>query len=104
MSKDFVECRNGSFYLIGSRIPLAHVVREYQRGEPSEAIRLHYPALSLEQVYGAISFYLGRKSEVEADIAARKREEDSFTAAHPTPTEVQNTFKRMRRQTFARRS
>ena len=65
MSKDFVECRNGSFYLIGSRIPLAHVVREYQRGEPSEAIRLHYPALSLEQVYGAISFYLGRKSEVE---------------------------------------
>jgi uncharacterized protein (DUF433 family) len=55
MNKNFVECRDGSFYLIGSRVPLAHLVRESQQGEPSEAIRSHYPTLSLEQVYGAIT-------------------------------------------------
>src|ERR1035438_3634716 len=33
MSKEFVERRDGSFYLIGSRVPLAHIVREFQRGE-----------------------------------------------------------------------
>ena len=31
--EEFVERRDGSFYLIGSRVPLAHVVREFQQGE-----------------------------------------------------------------------
>ncbi len=64
MSKEFVERRDGSFYLIGSRVPLAHKVREFQRGESPEALRSHYPALSLEQVYGAITFYLGSQDGV----------------------------------------
>ena len=58
MDRDFVERRDGSFYLIGSRVPLAYLVREFQQGEPPEAIRSHYPTLNLEQVYGAITFYL----------------------------------------------
>ena len=104
MSKEFVEHRDESFYLIGSRVPLAHIVREFQRGESPEAIRSHYPALSLEQVYGAITFYLGRKEEVEGDIAEREREEDAFTAAHPTPPEVKKAFERMRQQSLSRPS
>ena len=71
--KEFIEHRDGSFYLVGSRVPLAHIVREFQRGESPEAIRSHYPALSLEQVYGAITFYLGSQQEVEKDIAERER-------------------------------
>ena len=81
MTKEFVERRHGSFYLIGSRVPLAFIVREFQNGEAPEAIRLHYPTLSLEQVYGAITFYLGNKAEAEEDIAARKREEDEFSSS-----------------------
>ena len=46
MSREFVEDRDGSFYLIGSRVPLAHLVWEFQRGESPEAIRSHYPTLS----------------------------------------------------------
>jgi uncharacterized protein (DUF433 family) len=59
MSKEFVVRRDESFYLKGSRVPLAHIVREFQHGESPEAIRSQYPALSLEQVYGAITFFLG---------------------------------------------
>ncbi|MGD1073562.1 MAG: DUF433 domain-containing protein [Bryobacteraceae bacterium] len=103
MSREFVERRDESFYLIGSRVPLAHIVREFQRGESPEAIRSHYPALSLEQVYGAITFYLGSQKDVEADIAEREREEDAFTTAHPTPPEVRMTFERMQ-QSVSRRS
>ncbi|MEK7995656.1 MAG: DUF433 domain-containing protein [Planctomycetota bacterium] len=103
MSKEFVERRDGSFYLIGSRVPLAHIVREFQRGESPEALRSHYPALSLEQVYGAITFYLGNQEDVERDIVEREREEDAFTAAHPTPPAVRMTFERMRQQTVSRR-
>ncbi len=104
MSKEFVERRNESFYLIGSRVPLAHIVREFQRGESPEAIRSHYPALSLEQVYGAITFYLGRQEDVEGDVAEREREEDAFTDARPTPPKVKKMFERMRQQSAPRRS
>jgi len=104
MSKEFVERRDGSFYLVGSRVPLAHILREFQRGESPEAIRSDYPALSLEQVYGAITFYLGSKEEVEGDIAEREREEDAFTAAHQTPPDVKKAFERMRQQSLSRPS
>jgi uncharacterized protein (DUF433 family) len=104
MTKEFVERRQGSFYLIGSRVPLAHVVREFERGESPEAIRSHYPTLSLEQVYGAITFYLGHKEEVEKDIAEREREEDDFSKTHPAPPEIKEKFERMRQQMLSRRS
>lgn len=104
MSKEYVERREGSFYLIGSRVPLAHIVREFQRGESPEAVRSHYPALSLEQVYGAITFYLGSQEDVERDIVERERDEDTFTAAHPTHPDVKMKFDRMRQQTVSRRS
>jgi hypothetical protein len=83
---------------------LAHIVREFQNGEPPEAIRLHYPTLSLEQVYGAITFYLGNKEEVEKDIIEREREEDEYTRTHPTPSEIKEKFERMRQQTLTRQS
>jgi hypothetical protein len=60
-------------------------VREFQQGEPPEAIRSHYSTLGLEQVYGAIASYLSHKEEVEKDVAEREREEDAYRAAHPAP-------------------
>jgi uncharacterized protein (DUF433 family) len=102
MDRDFVERRDGSFYLIGSRVPLAHLVREFQHGESPEAIRSHYPTLSLEQVYGAMTFYLGNKEEVEKDMAERDRVEDEFTKAHPTPPHLKEKLERARQQLLAR--
>jgi uncharacterized protein (DUF433 family) len=104
MSREFVERRDGSFYLIGSRVPLAHLVREFQRGELPEAIRSHYPTLSLEQVYGAITFYLGAKEEVEADLTERERVEDEFTKTHPAPPHLKEKLERARQQLLARRT
>jgi hypothetical protein len=85
-------------------VPLAHVAREFQNGESPEVIRSHHPTLSLEQVYGAITFYVSNKEEVENDIAERKREEDEYTRTHPTPPEIKEKFARMREQMVTRRS
>ena len=104
MSKEYVERRHDSFYLIGSRVPLAHIVRPFQHGASPEAIRSHYPTLTLEQVYGAITFYLGNKEEVEKDIAAREAEEDAFSESHPAPPEIKEKFDRMRQQMASRQS
>lgn len=104
ISREFIERRDGSFYLIGSRVPLAHLVREYQHGESPDTIRSHYPTLSLEQVYGAITFYLGHKEEAEQDIAERERVEDEFSRTHPAPPELKEKLERARQQLLARRS
>ena len=103
MAKEHVEERHGSFYLFGSRVPLAHIVRQFQNGEPPEAIRLHYPTLSLEQVYGAITFYLGNKEEVEKDIIERRREEDEFEKTHPFPPHLKKKLERARQDMLARK-
>jgi hypothetical protein len=58
----------------------------------------------LEQVNGAIAFYLGHRGEVESDIAERERDEDAYSAAHPHPADLKEKFERMRQQLQARRS
>jgi uncharacterized protein (DUF433 family) len=103
VSKEFVERRNASFYLTGTRVPLAHLVREFQLGESPEAIRSHYPSLNLEQVYGAITFYLGNQAEVERDIHEREREEDEFDKAHPFPPHLKEKLERARQELLARK-
>ncbi|HTX39439.1 MAG TPA: DUF433 domain-containing protein [Bryobacteraceae bacterium] len=104
MSKEFVERREAGFYLVGSRIPIDRVVWEYRNGETAETTQSHYPALTLEQVRGAIAFYLDHKDEVEQVIEQRRREEEAYIAAHPTPPEIEEKFVRMRRQLLSRRS
>ena len=105
MPEQYIERREGSFYLIGSRIPLARIVYEFLNGAAPEAIRLDYPTLSLEQVYGAITFYLANKEEVERDMADRRRIEEEITIAQPPlPPELQEKLEREREQMLSRRS
>ena len=100
--RDFVERRDESFYLVGSRVPLASIVREFQDGQSPEAIRSAFPTLTLEQVYGAITFYLGHRSQVDEDLAAREREENAFSEAHPAPADVKAKLDRARGQLRSR--
>jgi uncharacterized protein (DUF433 family) len=97
--RPFVERRDEGFYLAGSRVPLASIVREFVEGQSPEAIRLAFPTLTLEQVYGAITFYLGHKDEVDSDVAARERAEDAFSQAQKAPAELKDRLDRARRQT-----
>jgi hypothetical protein len=86
------------------RIPLARLVREFQRGESPQTIRSHYPALSLEQVYGAIAFYpgIGKRWKRTSQNASAKRMHSAQT--HATAPAVKPIFERMRDQTASRRS
>jgi uncharacterized protein (DUF433 family) len=48
-----------------TRVSLDSVVIAYQQGHSAETIRQQYPALTLEEVYGAITFYLANREDVE---------------------------------------
>lgn len=48
-----------------SRVSLDSVVAGFHRGDSPETIQQSYPALSLEEVYGAIAWYLGHRNDVD---------------------------------------
>ena len=104
MDRKFVERRDTGFYIVGSRVPIDRILWEYRNGEDPETIRSHYPTLSLEQVKGAITFYLSHKDEVERVMEERRRQEDAYIAAHPAPPDIKVKFERMRQQMPSRRS
>jgi len=104
MARDYIERRETGFYIMGSRVPIDRIVWEYRNGEDPETIQSHYPTMTLEQVNGAIAFYLNHKEEVEQVMEERRRAEHAYIAAHPTPPDIKAKFERMRRQMASRRS
>jgi len=65
---EYIERRNGGFYVAGSRVSLDSIVYSFKAGDSPETIRQNFSSLSLEQVYGAIAFYLAHEQEVDASI------------------------------------
>ena len=100
----FIERREAGFYIKGSRVPIDRVVQDYRNGEDPATIQSHYPTLTVEQINGAISFYVNHKDEVDKVIDERTRAEDAYAASHPTPADIKEEFERMRRQTAPRRT
>jgi len=94
MQREFVEMRNGAYYLAGSRVSLASIIYEYRDGASAETIRQNFPTLSLEQIHGAIAFYLGHQDEAEAYLRnLEKKWEELERAAKPADPELQQRIK-----------
>jgi uncharacterized protein (DUF433 family) len=74
MPPEYVERRNGGYYVKGTRVSLDSIVYAFKDGESPETIRQNFPSLMLEQVYGAITFYLGHQAEVDANIKEGEEE------------------------------
>jgi uncharacterized protein (DUF433 family) len=55
---------NGVLRVGNSRVMLDSVVAAFEQGHSPETIRQQYPALALEEVYGAIAYYLANHQEV----------------------------------------
>jgi uncharacterized protein (DUF433 family) len=103
MADEFIERRETGLYIAGSRVPIDRIIWEYRNGEDPEAIRAHYPTLSVEQVNEAIAFYHHHKEEVEKAMEDRRLAEDAYTAANANPPDIKQKFERMRQQTAPRR-
>ena len=72
--QDYVEQREGGYYIAGTRIALDSIVLAFKDGEPPEAILRSFPmAGPLVRVFGAIVFYLENKEKVEAYLADQER-------------------------------
>ena len=55
---------HGAMRVGNTRVMLDSIVAGFQEGHSAETIQQQYPALTLEEVYGAITYYLSRTDEV----------------------------------------
>jgi len=72
MSKQYVEQREGSYWVGGTRVALDSIVYAFLEGQTAESIAQSFPVLTLEQVYGAIAFYLANRPAIDAYLAKAK--------------------------------
>ena len=74
----YVEKREGGYRVAKTRVSLDSVVYAFRNGRTPESIAQFFPMLTLEQVYGAITFYLASREEVDVYLAQEEADFEAF--------------------------
>jgi uncharacterized protein (DUF433 family) len=78
MGKEYVEHRDGGYFIEGTRVSLDSVVYAFLRGESPEGIADSFPALRLEEIFGALAFYMANRDSVDQYLADGRRDFESL--------------------------
>ncbi len=78
MNNRYVEKRDEGFRIAGKRISLDSIVYAFRRGQSPESIRRSFPLLTLEEIYGAIAFYLAHQAEIDSYLIQEEKEFESM--------------------------
>ena len=80
-SRTYVRVDGHGVMRIGeTRVMLDSVVASFEEGHSAETIQQQYPALTLEEVYGAITYILAHKDEVREYLARQEAVWDQWRA------------------------
>lgn len=66
--KAYVEQIGGAYRVARTRVSLDSIVYAFRDGQSPESIAQSFPVLTLEQVYGAITFYLSHQVKIDTYI------------------------------------
>jgi len=69
MEKSYVEQRDDVYWITGTRISLDSLVYAFKRGAAPESIQRAFPLLTLEEIYGAITFSLAQAQDIDTYLA-----------------------------------
>ncbi len=93
--KEYIEQRNGNYYVAGTRGSLDSIVYAFRRGESPETICRNFELLCLEEVYRAIADYLANQREFDSYLS---RQADKWVQekhdAEPLPPSLRERLTR----------
>ena len=69
---NYVEQREGSYWVAGTRVSLDSIVYAFHAGQTAESMAQMFPVLTLEMVYGAVTYYLAHRIEIEEYLKKAK--------------------------------
>ena len=81
MSGSYIEKRDCAYVVADSRVSLDSIVCAFVSGQSAEAIAQAFPVLNLEQVYGAITYYLAHREELDRYLETRQQDFDAQRSA-----------------------
>ena len=103
-TNQYVEVRNGGYYVAGTRIGLDVLVYEFRNGVVADDMFRSYPSIgSLAKVYGTITFILEHPAEIEAYLEDQDRRYEEFKAKNPLPPNMIERFEQARKDVAAKR-
>jgi uncharacterized protein (DUF433 family) len=98
MNKSYVAKTDGGYRIAGSRVSLDSVVYDFLNGLSPESIADNYDTLSLEQVFGAVTYYLANQTEVDEYLARNREKFEELRirarSSHPLLYKKLKRFKR----------
>ncbi len=71
--KEYVNYSEGTYRIADTRVSLDSLVYLFREGMSAESMVESYPALTLEQVHGALAFYLGNQKDIDVYLADGQR-------------------------------
>jgi len=99
VAKEYVAKVEGGFRVTGTRVSLDSLIYLFREGLSADSMVESYPTLTLEQVHGALAFYLAHQKEVDAYIAAgEKAEEAQLAESRRSNAELIAKLRRARHQ------
>lgn len=100
MAKEYIEERDGNYYVAGTRISLDSIVHGFRRGESPETICQNFELLHLEEVYGAIAYYLAHQAEIDAYLVRQDGKwAEGKRNSVPLPANLRERLMRARQET-----
>jgi uncharacterized protein (DUF433 family) len=97
MAKEYIQERDGNCYVAGTRISLDSIVHAFRRGESPETICQNFDVLRLEEVYGAIAYYLANRTEIDAYLIRQNEKwAEGRRNAEPLPPNLRERLMRAR--------
>ncbi len=78
MEQAYIEQRDGEYWIQGTRVSLDSIVYRFLEGLSPESITDCFPSVTLEQVYGAITYYLAHRAEIDGYLRAADTEYEEF--------------------------
>jgi uncharacterized protein (DUF433 family) len=97
MSKEYIEERDGNYYVAGTRISLDSIVHAFRRGESPETICQNFELLRLEDVYGAIAYYLANQAGIDAYLIRQNEKwAEGRRNSEPLPADLRERLIRVR--------
>jgi uncharacterized protein (DUF433 family) len=99
MARQYIEERDGNYYVAGTRISLDSIVHAFRRGDSPETICQNFELLRLEEVYGAIAHYLANQAEVDAYLIRQSEKwAEGRLNAEPLPASLRERLMRARNE------
>jgi uncharacterized protein (DUF433 family) len=104
MANEYVEERDGNYYVAGARISLDSIVHAFRSGESPETICRNFELLRLEEVYRAIAYYLANQADIDAYPNRQKLKwAEGRRNAEPLPAGLRERLIRARDEMHAAR-